>query len=117
VTDYSWFRLLLRATGVLLIGLSLPTLLSQMIQVVAMWWAPAAAPYTTPWAYAVRYTIPYVAGYLAQAAFGFYLLFGAERLIARCLRGVRGHCSNCGYDITAVTMDACPECGVEIPQS
>ena len=113
MTDYTWFKLLVRAIGLLLIGMGLPSLLSNLIGLVTWMSDPQSRASMNLLA---RF-LPLVASYGAQSAFGLYLFFGAEALISRCIRDVRGHCACCGYPVGGVTSGICPECGTafELP--
>ncbi|CAN5847474.1 hypothetical protein BH11PLA1_BH11PLA1_14540 [soil metagenome] len=48
--------------------------------------------------------------------FGLYLLFGGVRLNAWLARDLANLCSYCGYNISQVAGDACPECGARLPR-
>lgn len=112
MSDYGWFKLLVRAVGILLLGLSLPMALWSVGDMLVRMFDPAYGG--APLASVVGLYLPGLAGYLAQAGIGLYLLCGSERLIAWCIAGVKGRCAECGYDITAVPGGVCPECGVKI---
>lgn len=111
MSDHAWFRLVVRAIGVLLLGLSVPMLVwdigALIVQLGNSGGADAGAT--------MLYHVPTMAGYGAQAAIGLYLLMGGDALVRYCLKGVRGRCSGCGYDITATTTGRCPECGMAVP--
>ena len=109
MSDYSWFKLLVRAIGLLLVGLALP-----QVPVAVAWLIYALTEEGggfSEWALRI---LPMFAGPALQIAFGLYLLLGAERLIARFIRDIRGHCACCGYDLASLTADKCPECGAAI---
>jgi hypothetical protein len=110
VSDYHWFRLLLKAVGVLLLGLSIPKLLWTVGSLLVA--QTGVQPGAGGWPLAAW--LPSITGYGSQAAIGLYLLFGAQRLIEYGLRGVRGRCAGCGYSLTGLTADLCPECGTPI---
>lgn len=110
MTEHAWFKLLLRALGILVCGFAVPSLLTQggyLIQALAS--SSPIWPDEYYWAFGGG-----LAGSLAQAAIGLYLLFGGNWIINRCLKEVRNRCISCGYDLTASTADACPECGAPI---
>jgi hypothetical protein len=109
MSDYSWFRLLLRAIGVLLLGLSVPMLL---------WTAGAAALTAASAGGRMSYEplLAPVVAYGGQAAIGLYLLLGGQLLVDYCLQGVRGRCGGCGYDLSGLDAQVCPECGAPIPR-
>jgi hypothetical protein len=108
VSDYSWFKLLVRAIGLLLLGLALPAILVNAGYIIWMKLDPTYSQ--VGGAQLLRY-LPVILGYGAQCILGFYLMLGAEPIIARCLRGVRGRCATCGYDISSLAASPCPECG------
>ncbi|MEX2218497.1 MAG: hypothetical protein WD749_07010 [Phycisphaerales bacterium] len=111
MSDYAWFKLVVRAIGLLLLGMALPSLIWQVGTIVALAFDSQLTQFQPM--YFIQW-VPGVLGTAAQLAFGLYLLLGAERLIARCLRDVRGHCACCGYDLSSLTADKCPECGTPI---
>ena len=109
MSDYSWFRLLLKAIGVLLLGMSIPILL----------WTAGAAAVTAASAggrMSFEPLLPPLAAYGGQALIGLYLLLGGRQLVDYCLRGVRGRCAGCGYDLSGLNAEVCPECGSPTPQ-
>jgi hypothetical protein len=110
MTDYTWFKLLVRAIGLLLMGMGLPYFVSTLVNLVT--WALDQGGSQLGYSYVLPY-IPSVAGAAAESVFGLYLFLGANGVIARCLRDVRGHCPSCGYDVSAVSTGRCPECGTE----
>jgi hypothetical protein len=111
MTDHSWFRLLVRAIGLLLFGIAIPGLLWNIGGVIVVLTSESNAGFPVL-DQTLRY-LPPLLGECVQAAFGLYLLLRAEPIIARCLREVRGRCASCGYDLTATSSGTCPECGTE----
>src|SRR5262249_55089189 len=112
MTDYSWFKLLVRAIGLLLLGIGAPQLLSSIITICSRFLGGELQ-----WQIMAPMYVGLVAEGAAQMGFGLYLLLGPENLIARCLGGVRGRCAACGYDISTITTGICPECGTEFKAS
>ncbi len=110
--DYSWFRLLVRAIGILLIGLSLPHALMSTVHVIDTLLTGNWSQYG--WSGYFGW-VGSIVGLLLQAGFGFYLLSGGGRLVERCLRGVYGWCPHCGYDVRTIPAANCPECGSVLP--
>ncbi len=58
--------------------------------------------------------VPVWGGFLVDAAaFGLVwgLLIVGVRLVGRCVRRARPGCAKCGYDLSGLTGDVCPECG------
>lgn len=114
MTDYGWFRLIVRAIGVLLIGLALPTAINYLAYAVSAivsrdWLALSAGEQL----FAI---LGGLAGFLAQGAFGVYLLFGGSAIIRYCTRDISGLCGSCGYDLKNLDADRCPECGSPAPK-
>src|SRR5690348_8345248 len=113
MSDFGWFKLLVRALGVLFLGLGVPHVLQVGAVLAIDWiWARGGAS-QRGWGTLIS-NAPYLLAYGAQAAFGYYLLMRGQLLIEHCLLGVRGRCAGCGYDLAAVTGPECPECGSPI---
>lgn len=111
--DYAWFKLLVRAIGILLLGLSVPLILWTIGSILLEQFGYAYPGQRSGDLLLVR--LPGVVGYGAQAGMGVYLLFGAQQLIEMCIAGVRYRCAACGYDIVGIQTGLCPECGTGIP--
>lgn len=110
MTDYAWFRLLLKAVGVLLLGMSVPMLLWTLGSLLAQRIESGGITLTE----LGRGWLPPIMGYGSQVAIGLYLLLGGQRLIEYSLRGVRGRCAACGYNVAELKAPVCPECGTPI---
>src|SRR5262245_41502110 len=111
MADYSWFRLLVKAIGMLLIGLAVPSL----IQTLAWAWRFAQGfpgmSTDDSWMWMLSSGL----GPVVQGVMGAYLLLRGDRLIERCLRDVYGRCPVCGYDLRGHAAATCPECGNALP--
>ncbi|MCH7721708.1 MAG: hypothetical protein IH988_12095 [Planctomycetes bacterium] len=114
----TWFRLVIKAIGVLLIGLSLPELATFFGLFNAM---STAKPFggtgfagRSGWMWMV-YLAPY-SGSIVQLAIGVYLLFGGKWIVNLCIPSNRPYCPECGYDLSKTTSANCPECGVKLPR-
>ncbi len=111
----TWFRLVLKAVGVLLIGMALPSAAGWVFQIVISviddrsgrgvgganrwwWWLSSL-------------------GILAQLAFGLYLVFGGKWLVNKIIPSNRPYWPECGYDLSLAPGQACPECGVTLPEA
>jgi hypothetical protein len=114
VLEYAWFRLLVRGIGVLLIGLGVPAIVSVVINLINYFLSNESLTRGSFWLSPMFVSAAYGAASLAQSLVGVYLLFGANRLIAFCMRDVLDHCTACGYDLRRVGAPNCPECGVPI---
>lgn len=114
MSDYAWFKLLVRAIGIILIGFSVPTLLWYLSEL-AMSAAPSSAGRTSrSFSDHLLFSLPTLISNGAQAFMGWYLLFRGEWVIARVLGEVNGRCARCGYDIRDIKSGACPECNTPI---
>jgi hypothetical protein len=110
MSDYAWFKLLVRAIGIALIGFSVPTLIWYVMQM-AMSGLPGSPGRTTrSLEDHILRNLPTLASYGIQAFMGWYLLFRGEWIIGRVLAEVNGRCAKCGYDIRGLKGNACPEC-------
>ncbi len=109
----TWFRLVLKAIGVLLIGLTIPTL-ADVVFIIIHDWIVAARPLLIPRSFG-RPLIAIV-GPMLQFIFGLYLLFGGKWIVNLCIPSNRPYCPECGYDLSKATSANCPECGVKLPR-
>jgi hypothetical protein len=112
MSQYIWFKLLVRGIGILLIGLSLPWLTIGLGQLVEM----LADGHPFGGGYMIQVAMQALAS-VAQFAFGAYLLFGGAPLIRYCMRDLHSRCAACGYDLAGVATAVCPECGVSVAPS
>ena len=114
MADYSWFRLLVRALGLVFIGLAAPQAVSWLFWMATSYrqsFTAAGTPAVNLWDMIIQWS-GYFASVAAQLGFGLYLFFGGEWVIRRCLRDVYGRCAACGYDVAGHAGSVCPECGV-----
>ncbi|MBL0870603.1 MAG: hypothetical protein IBJ18_08515 [Phycisphaerales bacterium] len=114
--DHSWFKLVLRLTGVLLLALYLPAALIYIARVIesvlrsddfvffndgvvggGVWMFVGFVPY------------------FVVVLLGLYLTFDGRLFIKWCLRDIIGRCPTCGYDLRRSAEAICPECGSENP--
>lgn len=107
MSDYTWFKLLVRAIGVLLIGFGAPYFIA------TVWWGIASLRQDGGMlgAQFVIYSGFTILSTGLQSLFGLYLLFGGRWIIRYCLSDVRSRCVFCGYDLSGITSGVCPECG------
>lgn len=116
MADYSWFRLLVRALGLVFIGLALPSVIQTAFWVANAWQyqTRAGTGGVSVWSTVVQWT-GVVVSVVIQLLFGLYLFFGGEWVIRRCLRDVYGRCAACGYEVAGHAGAVCPECGAMLP--
>jgi len=112
----TWFRLVLKAIGVLLIGLAasgVANLLANM-GYLTMYGDPyvVTSVRMSNWIY-WQLLSPHV-GDLVQLGLGLYLLFGGRWIANLAIPSNRPYCPECGYDNSKATGKRCPECGVPI---
>ena len=109
--QFIWFPLAIKAVGVLLIGMSLSNLLYPL-QIIGWIWGDGR-PISD---FQILASAIASLGPLVQFVFGLYLLLVGQRIIARCLKMVDGHCIVCGYDVRGLEAKVCPECGTELEE-
>lgn len=121
----TWFRLMLKVVGVLLIGLGVPeviTTLLWMLQLVVLsdWtfvsnYGSVGGAGSTMFGPEDLFQVLMILGPAVQVLLGLYLLFGGTWLVDRCIPSNRPYCPNCGYDLSHNTGARCSECGVTLP--
>lgn len=111
MNDYSWFRLLIRAVGLVLLGIALPSFLGTVGNMASYF---ASAPTSSQFPFVLGWAA-YATGSLFQLVLGIYLLRGGGKLTAHCLSSVLGRCMACGYDVRTIASQNCPECGAVLP--
>lgn len=110
----TWFRLVIKAVGLLLVGLSLPQLVAATAQT-AFSIIAARQPGTTVasphwwWWFVTTGAKP-----LLQLLMGLYLLFGGKWIVDKIIPSNRPYCPECGYDVSRTATPQCPECGAQI---
>jgi hypothetical protein len=108
----AWFRLLLKAIGVLSIVLSLPEFVAASIGFVSEGIQSGFAQFEF---IELLVSILYYVGKPAIGiGIGLYLIFGGAWLVNLCIPSNRPYCPECGYDLSESSHDRCPECGVNI---
>jgi hypothetical protein len=107
--DYRWFKILVRAFGLLLIGQSIPSIGTITHYVIAIL-GGAPAPTGHYWQALATYGTATVAALLL----GLYMLSGAPKFVRYCIEQVEDRCIRCDYDIRGLTGQ-CPECGLPVP--
>ena len=108
MSEYAWFKLLVRAIGVFYLATAIPSVLSSIWSSVQYWMEVGTDMYG------------FIAGsvyWVSQLGIALYLLLGGRRLIDFCLRDLKRCCPNCGYPTEGLTGPSCPECGARIGRS
>ncbi len=112
----TWFRLVLKAIGVLMIGFAASGVANLLANVgyLTMYGDPfgVGGGRSTNWIY-WQFISQHV-GDLVQAGLGVYLLFGGRWIADLAIPSNRPYCPECGYDNSEATGKRCPECGVPL---
>ena len=109
----TWFRLVIKAIGVLLVASSFPYLgmgISQLL--IYSSFGATNNPFN---ANVQAGSVVWIVGSLIQLALGIYLFFGGKLIVNRCIPSNRPYCPDCGYDLSKTTSGSCPECGIVLP--
>lgn len=121
----TWFRLVIKAIGVLLIGLSLSGVAGMLVGFVYQsiragkltLYSSSGTPIGGMNAIeSLLSTVFYSSPEFIQFAFGLYLVFGGKWIVNKCIPSNRPYCPECGYDLShGAKAVNCPECGVALP--
>ena len=106
----TWFRLVLKAIGVLFFGIAIPSLIGSLAIVVNF-----ATQSMGVGIEAFLWQMMYGVGAAAQMIFGLYLFFRGEWIVNKAIPSNKPYCPECGYDISSTQAARCPECGVGLP--
>ncbi len=113
----TWFRLVLQAVGVLLVGFGAPDLIADIggyivwqYQIAGTVRGGAMGPVPDWLGFLVQFLPPAL-----QTAFGIYLMTGASWLLNKIIPSNRPYCPECGYELAHHSSPKCPECGVALP--
>jgi hypothetical protein len=104
----TWFRLVIKAIGVLLLGFSIPEIVQVMSYFLLVDWPSTGTFVSYNWIYGI------IAPSL-QTAIGAYLLIDGRWIIDKSIPSNRPYCPECGYDLSQSRGEKCPECGVTVP--
>lgn len=115
--DYRWFSLLLRAIGVGFTLVFVPKLILSLISLFQYISGSSVAAEQLGWRSVLSlFILVALIVVMLQAAASVYLIFGAPRFVAFCLREVRSRCGGCDFDLRASGDAICPECGLAKPR-
>lgn len=118
MNDLRWFRLALRAIGILVLALALPNVITWVgwSLEAAIWWKQAEPMQP---GYIVR-AFAGAAATTAQTLLGLYLLIGGEWLVRFCTSDLRAsevdgqgtvRCPECGYLVSTASRPVAPGTG------
>ena len=110
----TWFRLVLKAIGIVLIGLSLSQVAPLAIFAITLI-AGYFGVFYDPNMF--LYNWPYWLGGVLEFSLGLYLLCGGKWLLNRIIPSNRPYCPECGYDLSKNQSANCPECGIALPSA
>jgi hypothetical protein len=110
VSDFAWFKLLVRLVGLLLIGLAGPMVLWYIGRMLTSTIPNSPTRTSYSFRYEIMTALPGILAYGAQLALGMYLFLKGDWVIRKVLAEINGRCSVCGFDLTNVKSGSCPEC-------
>lgn len=106
----TWFRLVLKAIGVLLFGSSLVGVAHAIIALIDVVILQANRRSS----FVLFYSMLQMIAALAPALLGLYLFFGGEWIVNKAIPSNRPYCPECGYDLSRSSGPRCPECGTAV---
>lgn len=111
----TWFRLVLKAIGILIIAEALPNAFQGVAWIVQVWMqTPRSARgllASPTWPMFLASPV----GAAVQLLLGAYLLLGANWFVNLVIPSNRPYCPECGYDVSFSRRGSCPECGATLP--
>ena len=114
----TWFRLVLKAIGVLFCATSASFLIMSALIIATRnsRFQVLGAQRGTFTDFVREYaTDPITFIGLSFLPVGLYLFFGGEWIVNKAIPSNRPYCPSCGYDLSKRSGDNCPECGDELP--
>lgn len=114
MSEYAWFKLLIRAVGVLMLGLGGPMIVWYAARLIVAGVPGSPGATSRSLVSEATMAVPGLLAYGSQAALGWYLIFRGEWFIKKVLGEIQGRCAMCGYDLHGLKADACPECNAPI---
>jgi len=118
----TWFRLVIKAIGVLLSALAMPSFVRETIMILDAAFGGAlsggALPYSMVPGHLLLSWSLQILPTLTQLGVGIYLVVGGAWIVNKCIPSNRPYCPECGYDLShhAASASNCPECGVALRQ-
>jgi hypothetical protein len=112
MSDFAWFKLMVRLVGILLIGLGLPMVLWHIGRLLAAS-VPSSPTHTSSSLQYELYSVgPGLLAYGSQLLMGLYLLLKGDWVIQKVLAQINGRCAVCGYDLSGIKGSSCPQCNI-----
>ena len=105
MSDYAWFKLIVRAIGIFLLAQAIPRLLDVFRWAIDFWLYDQTDMFST------RGFVSQLVLAGVDVGIALYLLVRGKRLIDFCMRDLRDRCPRCGYPAAGVAGSVCPECG------
>ena len=105
MSDYAWFKLIVRAIGIYLLAQAIPRLLDVFRWALDFWLYDQTGMFST------RGFVSQLVLAGVDVGIALYLLVRGKRLIDFCMRDLRDRCPRCGYPAAGVAGSVCPECG------
>ena len=110
VSDFAWFKLMVRLVGILLIGLGGPMVIWHIGRLLAAS-VPDSPMRTSASLHYELYSVgPGLLAYGSQVAMGLYLLLKGDWIIRKVVAQINGRCAVCGYDLANLKGSSCPQC-------
>lgn len=116
MNDATWFRLLLRAIGIVLVGFAAPTIVSYCGSIASMFvdrgrWGGGRLSGVSISEMLYMF-LPSASGHLMMLGLGVFLFIAPRRFVRWCVNDTVGRCGMCGYDLRGLTNNTkCTECG------
>jgi hypothetical protein len=114
----TWFRLVIKAIGILVLTLHLPDFILTIVGSVLSQ-IDGATPGSGGWLTMFErweYMWPQFVRSVVNVAIGLYLLFGGKWIVNLCIPSNRPYCPECGYQLAESGSGNCPECGTTLPE-
>lgn len=112
MSSRKWFRLAVKAAGLLIIVQTLPGLMRLFVY--HLNWIVKEAMSAGLRSYDWMYVLQSGSGDALLVVCGLYLVFRGEWVVNVCAPQ-DGLCDVCGYNTSRCRGDRCPECGTELP--
>lgn len=111
----TWFRLVVKAIGILVFCLGLAEFCGLVLHLAGVVFTDAIPSVGLP---DLLYQFGYAFGRaVGGMVIGAFLLSSADLVTDRIIPSNRPYCPACGYEIAGVKTGDCPECGVALPDN